>query len=376
MRGALRRFISHVIVKNLTGTEQSMHPAPRVEDIIAVSDVNRPGDASPAPLLDAFGRTHASLRLSVTDRCNLRCRYCMPAQGMPWLSREAVASDSELLHLARVFVALGVTDIRVTGGEPLVRTGIDEIVGRLRSLPGLREISMTTNGVLLEEHIDALVDAGLGRVNVSVDSLDPERFARVTRRRDLDRVLAGLAACERHPTLGPVKVNAVVLRGVSEPDVLPLARLARERALVVRFIEAMPLDAGRTWSADGVIPGDELRQMIADTWPLREHPRTRPSAPGRRWCFVDGRGELEFVSSVTEPFCASCDRLRLTADGQLRTCLFAANETDLLGPLRSGATDADLVRIIAEAVGAKGPGHGIGREGWRYEGRPMSMIGG
>jgi len=328
------------------------------------------------PLTDGFGRSHRALRLSVTDRCNLRCRYCMPADGMAWLARDAVATDDELVRLAGILVALGITDVRVTGGEPLIRSGIAAIVGRVRALPGLREISMTTNGVLLAEHIDALVDAGLDRLNVSIDSLDPERFARITRRNDLARVLAGLAACERHTTLRPIKVNAVVLRGLSEPDILPLARLARERPYVVRFIESMPIDAGHTWSAAQVIPGDELRVMIGATWPLREFPRTRPSAPGRRWRFVDGCGELEFVSSISEPFCASCDRLRLTADGRLRSCLFATAETDLLTPLRAGATDAELTRLIADTVTAKGPGHGIGTPGWTYDGRPMSMIGG
>jgi GTP 3',8-cyclase len=300
----------------------------------------------------------------------------MPAEGMTWLRRDELATDEELVRLTGVLVGLGISDIRVTGGEPLVRAGITEILARLRALPGIAEISMTTNGVLLAEHIDALVEAGLDRLNVSVDSLDPGRFAQITRRNDLTRVLEGLAACERHVALRPIKVNAVVLRGLSEPDVLPLARLARDRPYVVRFIESMPIDAGRTWSSEQVISGEELRQMIGATWPLREVPRARPSAPGRRWHFADGRGELEFVSSVSEPFCASCDRLRLTADGRLRACLFATSETDLLTPLRAGATDAQLTALIAETVAAKGSGHGIGTPGWSYDGRPMSMIGG
>jgi GTP 3',8-cyclase len=300
----------------------------------------------------------------------------MPAEGMTWLRRDDVATAGELERLTGVLVALGINDIRVTGGEPLVRPDVADVVARLRGLPGVQELSMTTNGVLLAEHVDALVDAGLDRLNVSVDSLDPDRFAQITRRNDLSRVLAGLAACERHVTLRPIKVNAVVLRGLSEPDVLPLARLARERPYVVRFIESMPIDAGRTWSSEQVIPGEELRSMISERWPLREFPRTRPSAPGSRWRFVDGCGELEFVSSVSEPFCASCDRLRLTADGRLRSCLFATYETDLLTPLRAGATDQALTRLIADNVAGKGPGHGIGTPGWSYEGRPMSMIGG
>ena len=195
----------------------------------------------------------------MTDRCNLRCRYCMPEAGMPWMAREVIATDDELLRLAGVLVALGITDIRVTGGEPLVRPGIANIVARLRELPGVREISMTTNGVLLAEHVDALVDAGLDRLNVSVDSLDPDRFAAITRRDDLARVLGGLAACEPHAILRPIKVNAVVLRGLGEPDVLPLARLARERPDVARFIEAMPIDAERAVGQQ-VLPGDALRR--------------------------------------------------------------------------------------------------------------------
>jgi cyclic pyranopterin phosphate synthase len=338
--------------------------------------VRKPRSVGNPPLTDHFGRVHRSLRVSVTDRCNLRCRYCMPADGMAWLRRDEVASDDELVRLTSVLVALGIRDVRVTGGEPLVRAGVADIISRLRGLPGMQEISMTTNGVLLAEHIDALVDAGLDRLNVSVDSLDPGRFAQITRRNDLARVLEGLAACERHDALRPIKVNAVTLRGLSEPDVLPLARLARDRPYVVRFIEAMPIDAGRTWSSEQVIPGEELRRMIGAKWPLREFPRTRPSAPGRRWRFVDGCGELEFVSSVSEPFCASCDRLRLTADGRLRSCLFATDETDLLTPLRAGASDAELIGLIADNVAAKGVGHGIGTPGWSYEGRPMSMIGG
>jgi len=338
--------------------------------------LRQPSGVVSPPLDDTFGRTHRSLRLSITDRCNLRCRYCMPAAGLEWLPRASVASDDELIRLASVLVAMGITDIRVTGGEPLVRAGVVDIVSRVKGLPGVREVSMTTNGVYLDDHIDALVAAGLDRLNISVDSLDPERFAAITRRADLDRVLAGLEACERYPEIGPIKVNAVVLRGLSEPDVLPLAELARDRPYVVRFIETMPLDADRAWSADQVIPGEELREMIGVRWPLRELPRARPSAPGRRWRFVDGCGELEFVSSVTEPFCAACDRLRLTADGRLRTCLFATEETDLLGPLRAGATDDDISELIRAAVRAKGSGHGIGRPGWEYSGRPMSRIGG
>jgi cyclic pyranopterin phosphate synthase len=328
------------------------------------------------PLVDGFGRTHRSLRLSVTDRCNLRCRYCMPAEGMEWLPREDLLSYEELERVVRLLAGLGVSDLRVTGGEPLVRAQLPHLIARLVAVPGIREVSLTTNGVLLARAIDDLVAAGLGRVNVSIDSLDPDRFERITRRRDLDRVLAGLEACERHPRLRPIKVNAVALRGVSEPDVLPLAELARRRPYVVRFIEVMPLDAPRTWTRDAVLSGEELRAMIGARWPLEPLDPERPSATATRWGFADGAGEVQFVSSVTEPFCATCDRLRLTADGQLRTCLFAETETDLRGPLRAGASDARLEAIVRDAVLAKGPGHNMADPEWTYRGRPMSLIGG
>jgi len=327
-------------------------------------------------LRDGFGRTHRSLRLSVTDRCNLRCRYCMPAEGMHWLPREELLSDDEIVRLVRLFAARGMSEIRITGGEPLVRPGLPDLISRITAVDGVREIAMTSNGVLLAEAIDDLVAAGLRRVNVSIDSLDPDRFARITRRRDLDRALAGLAACERHPSLRPIKINAVALRGVSEPDVLPLAELARRRPYVVRFIEVMPLDAPREWTREAVLSGDELRAMIGARWPLLPMAPERPSATGTSWRFADGAGVLQFVSSVTEPFCASCDRLRLTADGQLRTCLFAEWETDLRTPMRAGASDEDVAAIVRDAVARKEAGHGLADPAWTYAGRPMSMIGG
>jgi GTP 3',8-cyclase len=327
-------------------------------------------------LRDGFGRTHRSLRISVTDRCNLRCRYCMPAEGMRWLPREELLSDDEIVRLVGIFARHGVGEIRITGGEPLVRPGLPALIGRISAVPGVGDIAMTSNGVLLADAIDDLVANGLGRVNVSIDSLDPDRFERITRRRDLDRALAGLAACERHPSLRPIKVNAVALRGVSEPDVLPLAGLARERPYVVRFIEVMPLDAPREWTREAVLSGEELREMIGARWPLLPMAPERPSATGTSWRFADGAGVLQFVSSVTEPFCASCDRLRLTADGQLRTCLFSTSETDLRTPLRAGAGDDEIAAVARLAVSRKEAGHGMADPSWTYAGRPMSMIGG
>lgn len=327
-------------------------------------------------LIDGFGRVARALRVSVTDRCNLRCRYCMPAEGLPWLPKGDVLTDDEIVTLVGVFARLGVRDVRVTGGEPLVRPGVAEIVRRIVAIPEIGEVSLTTNGVLLAAQVDALVDAGLRRVNVSLDSLDPERFEALTRRRDLDRVLAGLEACERHEVLRPIKVNVVSLRDVTEAEVLDLAEFARRKPYVIRFIEVMPLDAPREWRRDLVLPGAEIREMIAERWPLVQLDPDRPSSTATRWGFADGQGELQFVSSVTESFCAQCDRLRLTADGHLRTCLFAEKETDLRTPLRAGASEAELATIIKDAVLAKEAGHGMADPTWTYGGRSMSMIGG
>lgn len=327
-------------------------------------------------LVDAFGRVVRSARVSVTDRCNLRCRYCMPAPGLDWLPGPDLLTCDEIVRAVRVLAAHGVADVRVTGGEPLLRGDLEQIVAGIAAVPGIREVALTTNGVLLAGRLDALVRAGVRRVNVSVDSLDPDRFEAITRRRDLARVLEGLDACERHPELGTVKVNAVLMRGIGEDDVLPLAEMARSRRVVVRFIEAMPLDADRAWDRGLVMSGAEVRATIAQRWPLVPAERERPAAPATRWLFADGAGELQFVSSVTEPFCAACDRVRLTADGQLRTCLFGDDETDLRTPLRDGADDHALGGMVARAVAGKPAGHGIGIPGWTYDGRPMSRIGG
>lgn len=327
-------------------------------------------------LTDGFGRTHRALRLSVTDRCNLRCRYCMPAEGMPWIPGGAIMDDDEAVRLVALLAGLGVHSVRVTGGEPLLRPGLPDLIRRIRAVPGIDEVTLTTNGVLLAPALGDLVDAGISRVTVSLDSLDPARFARITRRADLARVIEGLEVAASHPELGPVSVNAVLVRGLSEDDVLPLADLARGGRHVVRFIETMPLDAGREWSRDQVIPGKEVRAMIHAVHPLVPLPPARPSATATRWAFADGAGHVEVIASVTEPFCTSCDRLRLTADGALRTCLFAEDETDLLGPLRAGAPDGALASLALRAVGAKPAGHGLADPAWTYAGRPMSRIGG
>jgi GTP 3',8-cyclase len=330
-----------------------------------------------AGLVDGYGRVHRSLRVSVTDRCNLRCRYCMPDEHMEWLPRTDVLGDDEIVRLVGLFASMGIDRLRVTGGEPLVRRGLPGLIARLARIPGIREVSLTTNGVLLGPLVPELVQAGLARVNVSLDSLDPERFTAITRRHDLDRVLAGIDAALAEPRLRPVKVNAVIMRGLNEDDVLPLAAFAREHDVVMRFIEVMPLDSARSWSPVDVMSGADVRTMISRRWPLEPMGRGQVADTGVRFRFAD-RPEriIETVSSVTESFCAACDRLRLTADGHLKTCLFADDETDLRGPLREGADSAALERIVRGAVLGKGPGHGMSDPLWTYAGRPMNRIGG
>jgi GTP 3',8-cyclase len=326
-------------------------------------------------LRDGWGREIRSLRVSVTDRCNFRCRYCMPAEGLQWLPKLELLTFEELHRVVRVMAAMGVREIRLTGGEPLVRRDLPDLVARLARVPGVEDLSLTTNGVLLDRLARPLADAGLQRLNVSLDSLSHTRFAEITRRDALDRVLAGLAAAEREPRLRPIKVNCVAIRGFSETEVPALAALARERPFVVRFIEFMPLDADERWDADQVLSGAEIRAIIERRWALEEVP-ARPSSTARRFRFADGAGELGFVSPVSEPFCSSCDRIRLTAEGRLRTCLFSRVEWDLQAPLRDGATDAELEEVIRNAVAHKELKHRINEPGFVRASRTMSQIGG
>ncbi len=336
------------------------------------------GYASPVdrePLYDGHGRRIGDLRVSVTDRCNFRCQYCMPADGLPWLDRAEILRFEEIERIVRLMVEMGVHDVRLTGGEPLVRRDFPVLAGMLARIDGVRDLSLTTNGYLLERDADALAAAGLRRVNVSIDSLQRDRFFAMTRRDSLPQVLRGLEAVARLPELRPVKVNAVALRGFTEREALPFAELAREHDFQVRFIEFMPLDGDRGWSADQVLTGDELRRLIHAVHPLEERPR-EPSATARVFGFADGRGELGFINPVSEPFCADCNRIRLTADGRLRTCLFSLHETDLRAPLREGADDAELERIVRGAVWRKELKHRVGEQGFRRPARSMSAIGG
>jgi cyclic pyranopterin phosphate synthase len=326
-------------------------------------------------LTDGHGRRISDLRVSVTDRCNFRCQYCMPADGLPWLERSALLTFEEIDRLVRVFARLGVTDLRLTGGEPLVRRDFPKLVEMLARVPGLEDVSLTTNGYLLERDAEALVAAGINRVNVSIDSLQRDRFFQMTRRDSLPQVLRGLDALARHPEVHPIKVNAVAMRGFTEQEAIPFAEFARSTAFQVRFIEFMPLDADHAWSADQVLTGDELRQIIDAVHPLEELPR-EPSATARVFRFTDGSGEIGFINPVSEPFCSDCNRIRLTAEGQLRTCLFSVTETDLREPLRAGASDAELERLIRDAVWRKELKHRVGEKGFRQPPRTMSAIGG
>ena len=315
------------------------------------------------------------MRISVTDRCNFRCQYCMPAEGLPWLNRESLLSYEEIARLVALLGAMGVHDVRLTGGEPLVRKELWRLVEMLSGLEDVHDLSLTTNGYLLARQVDDLVRAGLKRINVSLDSLAPDRFFQLTRRDSLAQVLEGLEAAEAHPELRPIKVNVVALKDFTEDEVVRFADFARRTPYVVRFIEFMPLDADRSWSADKVLPNEEIRRLINEVHPLEPVGRERHGT-SRRWRFADGQGEIGFISPVSEPFCGDCNRIRLTAEGMLRTCLFSLNETDLRAPMRAGASDAELEQIVRDAVWRKELKHHIGDEGFVQPARSMSRIGG
>jgi cyclic pyranopterin phosphate synthase len=333
----------------------------------------------PVPLIDPFDRRVKDLRISITDRCNFRCAYCMPEEGMEWLSRSELLTYEEIARIARVCVErFGFDAIRLTGGEPLVRAHITRLVEMLAPLDV--DIAMTTNGVKLPELAHDLVAAGLRRINVSLDSLQRERFFALTRRDELERVLAGIDAA-LDAGLSPVKINAVVIRGINDDEVVDLARFGRERGVGVRFIEFMPLDAQGEWSADKVVPAREILDRIDVVFPL-ERPDQGHVEPAERWHYVDGFGDVGVIPSVTEPFCDNCDRVRVTADSAFRTCLFALEEFDLRAELRApeglGAPDLDarLAGVIERAVGTKWAGHRIGQVDFKRPGRSMSQIGG
>ena len=323
-------------------------------------------------LVDPFGRTVRDLRISVTDRCNFRCQYCMPAEGMQWLPREDILSFEEIERFARICVSrFGFNGIRLTGGEPLVRAHLPALVERLARL-GV-DLALTTNGATLRLHAAALVAAGLKRINISLDSLQRERFTELTRRDELDRVLDGVDAA-LEAGLQPIKINVVMMRGINDHEIVDFANYGREKDVTVRFIEFMPLDAGDVWTDRLVVPADEIIKTIGEAFPIE--PVVRGNEPAERWRYSDGNGEVGVIASVTKPFCGNCDRVRLTAEGQFRTCLFAVDEFDMRSLLRSEANDEAIADAISAAVGTKWAGHSIGQVNFIRPKRTMSQIGG
>jgi cyclic pyranopterin phosphate synthase len=328
------------------------------------------------PLVDSWGRQIESVRISVTDKCNFRCTYCMPAEGLQWLPRDEVLTFEETERLVRVLAAMGVSEVRLTGGEPLIRRDLPDLVRMLAAVPGVEDLSLTTNGVLLDRLAGPLVEAGLKRINVSLDSLSHTRFTELTRRDALDKVLRGLEEAERYPELRPIKINCVAIKGFTEEEVPALAELARRKPYVIRFIEFMPLDADEVWRDDQVLTGAEIRALIEDIHgPLVELP-AKASSTSKRYAFADGVGEMGFINPVSEPFCSTCDRIRVTADGQLRTCLFSRREWDLKTPLRDGSSDDELAAAIRNAILHKELKHRINDPGFVRASRSMSQIGG
>lgn len=324
-------------------------------------------------LIDPFGRVVRDLRISVTDRCNFRCTYCMPEEGMQWMPRSEILTFEEIERLARICVDRYDFDgIRLTGGEPTVRAHITTLVSKLSAL-GV-DVAMTTNGATLRHSAHDLREAGLNRINISLDTLDREKFARMTRRDELDNVLLGIEAA-KSAGFDPVKINAVVERGANDDEIIDLARFGRDEGVEVRFIEFMPLDASDEWQRSKVVGQDEIVAQLAEVWPLELVP-ARGAAPADRWRYLDGRGTVGVIPTVTKPFCGDCDRVRLTADGQFRTCLFATDEFDLRAALRNGETDEQIAERIRAAVGTKWAGHQINQVNFVRPTRTMSQIGG
>jgi cyclic pyranopterin phosphate synthase len=327
-------------------------------------------------LQDQYGRVATDLRVSLTDRCSLRCTYCMPPEGLEWLPSDEALTDDEVVRLVGVAVSEGVTEVRFTGGEPLVRRGLVDIVRRVAQMTPRPRISLTTNGIGLARTASALKDAGLDRVNVSLDTLDPARFAELTRRDRFADVVAGLEGATA-AGLDPVKVNTVLMRGVNDDEPVPLLRWCLERGYELRFIEQMPLDAQHGWDRAEMVTAAEILGRLAESFTLTPvGSEERGSAPAETWLVDGGPARVGVIGSVTRPFCGTCDRVRLTADGQIRNCLFAREESDLRGPMRAGASDEELAERLRAALNAKKAGHGIDDPGFLQPSRPMSAIGG
>lgn len=328
------------------------------------------------PLIDSFGRVHTSLRISVTDRCNIRCFYCMPDENIRFKPRSELLTFEEIERLARVGAKLGINKLRLTGGEPLVRAELAALVEKLASIPGIEDLALTTNGILLADQAAALKAAGLRRVNISLDAMREETFRTIARRDGLDRVFAGIAAAQQ-VGFEQIRLNAVAIRGLTEEEIVPLARYARQQRLELRFIEFMPLDAEQRWQHDQVLAGETIRAALeAEFGPLVPAERPDPSQPASDYDYADGVGRVGFINPVSQPFCGDCNRLRLTAEGQVRNCLFSMVEWDARRLLRAGGSDAELAQLLRECVMAKKPGHGIDSPEFLRPERAMYQIGG
>jgi cyclic pyranopterin phosphate synthase len=328
------------------------------------------------PLVDRFGRVHTDLRVSVTDRCNIRCFYCMPAENVVFRPREELLTFEEIEQFVRVAASLGVKKLRLTGGEPLVRKGLPKLIERLAAVPGIEDLAMTTNGLLLVEQAADLRAAGLDRLNVSLDTMSEATFERISRRTGLQKVLDGIFAARR-AGFEKIRLNAVAIRGLSEDDLVPLAEFSRKHDFQLRFIEFMPLDADGAWNDSEVLTGQIIREVLEDAFGrLAPIERDNPSQPAVDYRFVDGRGQIGFINPVSQPFCSDCNRLRLTAEGQVRNCLFSNEEWDVRELLRGEATDDELRRLVRDCVAAKKPAHGIGEADFEKPTRAMYQIGG
>jgi GTP 3',8-cyclase len=328
------------------------------------------------PLVDTFGRLHDNLRVSVTDRCNIRCFYCMPEHPVDFVPRAEILSFEEIERFVRIATRLGVRKVRLTGGEPLLRKDLPSLVRKIAAIEGVADLSLTTNGGHLAEHAQLLHEAGLRRVNIHLDTLDRQRFFEITRRDEVHRVLEGIHACRR-AGYQPIKINAVAVKGLVEPDVVPLAAFGREHGIEIRYIEFMPLDSQGLWLRDKVLLADQILEMLTrGIGPLVPVKDPDPRAPATEYRFADGIGGVGFIASVSRPFCLNCNRIRLTADGKLRYCLFAVEETDVKGLLRGGASDEEIVEVIRSTVRAKWLGHEINSSQFVPPPRPMYAIGG
>jgi len=329
-----------------------------------------------SPLIDSFGRVHTNLRISVTDRCNIRCFYCMPADNVQFMNRKDLLTFEEIERFVRIAVPMGLNQIRLTGGEPLVRKDLHKLVAKLSAIPEIVDIGLTTNGILLAEQAQPLYDAGLRRINVSLDALDAKKFAEITRRQGYEQVREGIVAAQR-AGFHPVKVNAVAIRGLTEAEIVPFGRFARDAGVEIRFIEFMPLDADNAWEREKVLFANEIIETLSrEIMPLIPVSGQNRNAPALEYMFEDGSGRIGFIASVSQPFCHSCDRFRITADGKLRNCLFSLEETDVKAMLRGNSSDDEIASAIRASIAAKKEGHEINTSRFIQPQRPMHSIGG